>query len=135
MIARQKLEHDLNEFCASSNDENIVFITSGGTTVPLEVNTVRFIDNFSSGERGAGSAEHFIKLGYRVIFLHRVGSILPFTRSLRKCCSPNLDHTFLSCVQTLGGRDTHRIINACNCIIILQKKFYLIIRRLGIVAT
>lgn len=32
----------------------------GGTTVPLEKNTVRFIDNFSSGARGAASAEHFL---------------------------------------------------------------------------
>ena len=29
----------------------------GGTTVNLEQNTVRYIDNFSSGERGALSAE------------------------------------------------------------------------------
>ena len=35
----------------------IVCVSSGGTTVPLEQNTVRFIDNFSSGERGAVSAE------------------------------------------------------------------------------
>ena len=33
-------------------------ITSGGTTVPLEKNTVRFIDNFSTGTRGATSAEY-----------------------------------------------------------------------------
>lgn len=26
----------------------------GGTTVPLEANTVRFLDNFSTGSRGAG---------------------------------------------------------------------------------
>ena len=31
----------------------LVLITSGGTTVPLEAKTVRFIDNFSSGSRGA----------------------------------------------------------------------------------
>ena len=42
--------------CGNS-DVPIVLITSGGTTVPLELNTVRFIDNFSSGERGAVSAE------------------------------------------------------------------------------
>eukprot|EP00795_Rhopilema_esculentum_P014267 gene14266-5294_t len=38
---------------------NIVLVTSGGTTVPLESNTVRFVDNFSQGTRGASSAEHF----------------------------------------------------------------------------
>ncbi|CAG8777633.1 10983_t:CDS:2 [Cetraspora pellucida] len=36
----------------------IVLVTSGGTTVPLENNTVRFIDNFSAGTRGATSAEY-----------------------------------------------------------------------------
>ena len=35
----------------------VVVVTSGGTTVPLERNTVRFIDNFSTGSRGAHSAE------------------------------------------------------------------------------
>ena len=33
----------------------IACVTSGGTTVPLERNTVRFIDNFSTGNRGAAS--------------------------------------------------------------------------------
>lgn len=32
-----------------TNTSKIVLITSGGTTVPLELNTVRFIDNFSLG--------------------------------------------------------------------------------------
>lgn len=40
----------------------IVLITSGGTTVPLEQNCVRFLDNFSGGTRGALSAELFIKV-------------------------------------------------------------------------
>lgn len=41
-------------------DENrrLVLVTSGGTTVPLENQTVRFIDNFSAGTRGATSAEY-----------------------------------------------------------------------------
>ncbi|EGY19795.1 phosphopantothenate-cysteine ligase [Verticillium dahliae VdLs.17] len=45
----------------------VVLITSGGTTVPLERNTVRFIDNFSAGTRGATSAEYFLEAGYGVI--------------------------------------------------------------------
>jgi phosphopantothenate-cysteine ligase len=36
-------------------------VTSGGTSVPLELNTVRSIENFSTGTRGARSAEFFIK--------------------------------------------------------------------------
>ncbi len=41
--------------------------------VPLEKQTVRFIDNFSAGTRGATSAEYFLddKADYAVIFLHR----------------------------------------------------------------
>eukprot|EP00936_MAST-01D_sp_MAST-1D-sp1_P001617 g1617.t1 len=58
----------------------VVCVTSGGTTVPLERNTVRFIDNFSTGRRGAASAECFLAQGYAVVFLHRRGSTFPFTR-------------------------------------------------------
>lgn len=58
----------------------IVLVTSGGTIVPLEKNMVRFIDNFSRGLRGAASAESFLAQGYAVIFLHRKGSIVPFSR-------------------------------------------------------
>ncbi|KAJ4298542.1 Phosphopantothenate--cysteine ligase cab2 [Collariella sp. IMI 366227] len=58
----------------------LVLVTSGGTTVPLEKQTVRFIDNFSAGTRGATSAEYFLEAGYAVIFLHRQFSLLPFSR-------------------------------------------------------
>ncbi|KAL6111955.1 ppcs [Pungitius sinensis] len=58
----------------------VVLITSGGTKVPLESRTVRFLDNFSSGRRGASSAEYFMDSGYAVIFLHRHRSLYPYTR-------------------------------------------------------
>lgn len=58
----------------------VVLVTSGGTTVPLENQTVRFIDNFSAGTRGATSAENFLEAGYAVIFLHRQYSLLPYSR-------------------------------------------------------
>ncbi|MCJ1259877.1 hypothetical protein MMC24_007716 [Lignoscripta atroalba] len=58
----------------------VVLVTSGGTTVPLENQTVRFIDNFSAGTRGATSAEYFLEAGYAVIFLHRQFSLLPYSR-------------------------------------------------------
>lgn len=58
----------------------VVLITSGGTKVPLESRTVRFLDNFSSGRRGASSAEYFLDSGYAVIFLHRHRSLYPYTR-------------------------------------------------------
>nr|XP_022339819.1 phosphopantothenate--cysteine ligase-like [Crassostrea virginica] len=60
----------------------VVLVTSGGTTVPLESKTVRFIDNFSVGSRGAASTEYFLKEGYAVIFLHRNRSLKPFLRHL-----------------------------------------------------
>ncbi|PLB52542.1 DFP-domain-containing protein [Aspergillus steynii IBT 23096] len=61
-------------------NRRVVLVTSGGTTVPLENQTVRFIDNFSAGTRGATSAEYFLQEGYAVIFLHRQFSLLPYSR-------------------------------------------------------
>ncbi|KAJ4357567.1 Phosphopantothenate--cysteine ligase cab2 [Didymosphaeria variabile] len=58
----------------------LVLVTSGGTTVPLETQTVRCIDNFSAGTRGATSAEFFLRQGYAVVFLHRQFSLLPYSR-------------------------------------------------------
>ncbi|CAN8075996.1 unnamed protein product [Agarophyton chilense] len=74
----------------------IAVVSSGGTSVPLEKRAVRYLDNFSSGTRGAKSAENFLqnhrngnqkRLGmegsvYAVIFLYREGSKLPFLRKL-----------------------------------------------------
>ena len=64
----------------AAEHRRVVLVTSGGTTVPLEKNTVRFIDNFSAGTRGATSAEYFLEAGYAVIFLHRQFSLLPYSR-------------------------------------------------------
>lgn len=61
-------------------NRKIALITSGGTTVPLEHNTVRFVDNFSAGTRGSASAEYFLKCGYALIFLYRRKSLQPFAR-------------------------------------------------------
>lgn len=36
----------------------VYYLQSGGTIVPLESRTVRFIDNFSTGSRGAASSEY-----------------------------------------------------------------------------
>ncbi|XP_067873511.1 phosphopantothenate--cysteine ligase [Heterodontus francisci] len=64
----------------ATEGRRVVLVTSGGTKVPLESRTVRFLDNFSSGWRGAVSVEHFLGLGYAVIFLHRHRSLYPFSR-------------------------------------------------------
>ncbi|KAM9299038.1 phosphopantothenate--cysteine ligase [Gastrophryne carolinensis] len=64
----------------ASQGRRVVLVTSGGTKVPLESRTVRFLDNFSSGWRGAASAEYFLAAGYAVIFLHRQRSMFPYSR-------------------------------------------------------
>jgi len=69
----------------------VVLVTSGGTTVPLELNVVRFLDNFSAGTRGATSAEYFLKSGYAVIFMHRQFSLQPFSRHYSHSTHPFLD--------------------------------------------
>ncbi|PLW09183.1 hypothetical protein PCANC_19546 [Puccinia coronata f. sp. avenae] len=70
----------------------IVLITSGGTTVPLEHNVVRFLDNFSAGTRGSASAEAFLRTNqYAVIFLHRSHSLEPFSRHYPHSTNPFLD--------------------------------------------
>ncbi|KAK4683675.1 phosphopantothenate---cysteine ligase (ATP), partial [Tremellales sp. Uapishka_1] len=92
------------------NGKKVVLVTSGGTTVPLEANTysitppslllsrlithsdsVRFLDNFSAGTRGATSAEYFLSAGYAVIFLHRLHSLRPFSRHYSHSLNPFLD--------------------------------------------
>ncbi|XP_008801026.2 phosphopantothenate--cysteine ligase 2 [Phoenix dactylifera] len=62
----------------SGSPVRVVCVTSGGTTVPLEQRCVRYIDNFSSGYRGAASTEYFVKAGYAVIFVYRRGSCQPY---------------------------------------------------------
>lgn len=77
-------------------NRKIVLVTSGGTTVPLENNTVRFIDNFSAGTRGATSAEYFLENNYAVIFLHREFSLLPYSRNFSHATNSLLDHLHFS---------------------------------------
>lgn len=74
--------HRISEFCDQHKQlgRKIVLVTSGGTTVPLEHNTVRFVDNFSAGTRGSSSAEYFLDKGYAVVFLFRTKSMEPFSR-------------------------------------------------------
>ncbi|KAI9819284.1 MAG: hypothetical protein M1827_007441 [Pycnora praestabilis] len=75
-----------------SQQHRVVLVTSGGTTVPLENQTVRFIDNFSAGTRGATSAEYFLEAGYAVIFLHRQFSLLPYSRHYSHSTNCFLDY-------------------------------------------
>ncbi|GFS02306.1 phosphopantothenate--cysteine ligase [Elysia marginata] len=79
-------KHHLEVFTSRHLEKSnrIVLITSGGTTVPLESKTVRFIDNFSIGRRGALSAEYFLKQGYAVLYLYRHRSLQPFHHRIDK---------------------------------------------------
>jgi len=79
----QETESLLKEFVKQQHEVEaraVCLVTSGGTTVPLELNTVRFVDNFSAGTRGSASAEYFLAAGYAVVFLHREKSLMPFSR-------------------------------------------------------
>jgi phosphopantothenate-cysteine ligase len=84
--------NSLNNFIATQQSSNtpVVLVTSGGTIVPLEKNMVRFIDNFSKGARGAASAESFLAEGFAVIFLHRKGSLMPFSHMSSQLTSSEL---------------------------------------------
>jgi len=82
----------------------VAFVTSGGTTVPLEQNVVRFLDNFSAGTRGATSAEYFLQHGYAVIFMHRQYSLQPFSRHYSHSLNPFLD--FLDITLPTEGCNT-----------------------------
>ncbi|KAK2978590.1 hypothetical protein RJ640_006709 [Escallonia rubra] len=86
----------------SGSARRVVCLTSGGTTVPLEQRCVRYIDNFSSGHRGAASTEYTITAPYfAVLYSSRLsafdeiasGSCQPYCRSLPddpllKCFEP-----------------------------------------------
>ncbi|GAA6062642.1 hypothetical protein JCM10212_003454 [Sporobolomyces blumeae] len=90
---REFVERNINQ------GRRVVLVTSGGTTVPLEHNVVRFLDNFSAGTRGAASAEHFLRTGqYAVIFLHRQHSLQPFSRHYSHSTNP-----FLALLDVVGA--------------------------------
>lgn len=76
------LELQLKTFATrhQSHHRPIALVTSGGTATDLEVRAVRYLDNFSTGQRGAVSVEEFLKRGYAVIHLWREGSAAPYSR-------------------------------------------------------
>ncbi|CAJ0844865.1 12690_t:CDS:2 [Entrophospora sp. SA101] len=76
-------ENKIQEFVDKHQKKGrrVVLVTSGGTTVPLENNTVRFLDNFSAGSRE----------DYAVIFMHRQFSLQPYSRHYTHASSNFLD--------------------------------------------
>ena len=81
-VDAEDISRRISEFlsAATAADAPVALLTSGGTAVPLERNTVRFVDNFSTGKRGAACAESLLARGYHVLLLHRRGSLAPFLR-------------------------------------------------------
>ena len=79
-----ELRRQVDAFVAAqlSAGRSIALVTSGGTTVPLERRTVRFIDNFSTGTRGARTVEQLRAQGYSVLHLARSGSCMPYSVGL-----------------------------------------------------
>lgn len=99
--ARQRVQAFLAAQHRHAEQRRIALVTSGGTTVPLERNTVRFLDNFSGGRRGSASAENFIRKGYSVVFLHRKNSLLPYHRHFM------VGRPFLSYLELTADGDVH----------------------------
>ncbi|GFT14951.1 phosphopantothenate--cysteine ligase CAB2 [Trichonephila clavipes] len=117
----------ISNFCNYhvSMERNVVLVTSGGTSVPLEHSTVRFVDNFSAGTRGASSAEYFLKAGCAVIFMHREKSLEPFFRHI------NPSELFESNVSCMDGDGIPRIIiegNICKQLIPYMNNRYRMIK-------
>ncbi|KAJ3560442.1 hypothetical protein NP233_g10838 [Leucocoprinus birnbaumii] len=86
------LEHDVQRVREWTKKQvaagrRVVLVTSGGTTVPLELNVMLPF----TGTRGATSAEYFLKAGYAVIFMHRQFSLQPFSRHYSHSTNPFLD--------------------------------------------
>lgn len=73
--------------------------------VPLEKNMVRFIDNFSQGDRGAISAEYFLSKGYSVLYLYRKGTRTPFTRAFSNVIGAKVDSNLLSRVSQSSSHE------------------------------
>jgi phosphopantothenate-cysteine ligase len=79
MESLDKIDESIQSFLQGIQDETrIVLVSSGGTSVKLEKNTVRSIENFSTGKRGALCTEFFLENDYKVIFLYRESSCFPY---------------------------------------------------------
>jgi phosphopantothenate-cysteine ligase len=81
-VTDMKLELDAFIVQHATHHRPIAFVSSGGTAADLEVHSVRCLDNFSTGLRGAVSVEEFLARGYAVVHLWRRGSASPFARVL-----------------------------------------------------
>ncbi|CAK4922700.1 unnamed protein product [Aphanomyces euteiches] len=92
----EKYSEAVKQFVARSiNDgRRVALVTSGSATVPLNSESV--MDAVSFGDRGAATAEQFLRAGYAVIFLSRRGSLAPFSRHFQAYIRDNM---FMSMLQ------------------------------------
>ncbi|CAG8777571.1 18377_t:CDS:2, partial [Gigaspora rosea] len=104
-------ENRVKEFVNKHNEagRKIVLITSGGTTVPLENSTVRFIDNFSAVLKFfllsiiiISQSTNFLEMGYAVIFMHRQFSLQPYSRHYSHSTNCFLDFMELKSDGSIG---------------------------------
>ncbi|KDO22578.1 hypothetical protein SPRG_12558 [Saprolegnia parasitica CBS 223.65] len=77
-----------------ADGRRVALVTSGSATVPL--NDQGSMDAVSYGDRGAASAEQLLRAGYAVLFLHRQGSLAPFSRHFQRYIQ---DNVFMSMCQ------------------------------------
>ena len=67
---------ELRKIC-DDEGRRFAVVTSGGTSVPLEHNAVRFITNFSSGGRGSALTEELLDAGYCVLLASKSDALQP----------------------------------------------------------
>ncbi|XP_063719000.1 uncharacterized protein LOC134845836 [Symsagittifera roscoffensis] len=105
----QAVTDSLNAFIKSSlesQDSRLVLVTSGGTSVPLEKEPVRHLDNFSTGLRGARSSEEFLAdKDYKVILLKRDNAKLPFAEELPFATKISQDGLFSNSFDDVTSHD------------------------------
>lgn len=106
----ETLKEELESFVVSHavHHRPVALVTSGGTVADLEQNSVRCLDNFSTGMRGAISVEEFLKRGYAVVHLWRQGSASPYGRVVSQALGisqANHGITFESLGQLFAGTD------------------------------
>eukprot|EP00922_Rhytidocystis_sp_ex-Travisia-forbesii_P017347 GHVS01025874.1.p1 GENE.GHVS01025874.1~~GHVS01025874.1.p1 ORF type:complete len:353 (+),score=32.77 GHVS01025874.1:165-1223(+) len=90
---------------AGDKQPAVAVITSGGTCVPLESQTVRVLDNFSTGKRGAALAEYLLSVGYRVIFLTRERCQQPYIRHMQGQHQEGLQTRSMDCFDFASSLD------------------------------
>ncbi|CDU17014.1 phosphopantothenate--cysteine ligase [Plasmodium yoelii] len=82
-------ENEQNNENENEQNNEIILVTSGGTKVSLEHASIRSVENFSTGKRGAHIGEYFLLKNKKVIFLYRKGTFKPFEYNLKQLSTLN----------------------------------------------